>query len=135
MARRRPLGVTILGSLAVVGGLILLVLGLLGLLVALAVFAFPLNPGLPGNLFLLSSAVNLIVGVVLLGTGNGLLNLRAWAWWLAAIVAFVGVVRAALSLYASVTQGANTALAGGAVSLIILLLFLGYVVSVRGHFR
>ncbi len=117
------------------GGLILLVLGLLGLLVAIAVFAFPLNPGLPENLFLLSSLVNLIVGAVLLGTGNGLLNLRPWAWWLAAIVAFVGVVRAVLSLYASLTQAAYTALLGGALSLIILLLFLGYILSVRGHFR
>lgn len=132
---RRPLGITILGSLAVVGGLILLVLGLLGLLVAFAVLVLPLNPGFSESLFLVSSLINLIVGAVLLGTGSGLLNLRAWAWWLAFLVALVGFARSLFALYTGFTQAAGTALVGAFLSLLILLLFLGYLLSVRDRFR
>ncbi len=135
MAKRRPLGVTILGSLAVVGGVILLILSLISLLAFFAVIAMDVSPDVPENTFLVSSLVNLIVGAILLGVGNGLLNLRPWAWWLAFIVAIVGLLRAIFALLVGAAQATITAFVGALFGLVLLLVFLGYLLSVSKHFR
>lgn len=132
---KRPLGVTILGSLAVVGGLILLIFGLINLLAYLGLMGFELPADTPRDAFLVSLALNLVVGIVLLGTGNGLLNLRPWAWWLALIVAVIGLVRSIFALVSGVATVAITALLSSVLGLVILLLFLGYLMGVRRHFR
>ncbi len=135
MARRRPLGVTILGGLAVVGGIILLVLSLISLLAFFAMIGLEVDPEISGEAFLISAVINLIVGLVLLGSGRGLLNLRPWAWWLAFLIAIVGVLRSVFALVTGVAQAALSALASSLVGLVLLLVFLGYILSVKKHFR
>lgn len=135
MARRRPLGITILGSLAVVAGIVLLILGLFSLLAIFALEGFQVGPQVPAELFLISALLNIIVGAVLLASGNGLLNLRPWAWWVAALVALIGIARSILSVLSGVAQAAPSGLLGGLLSLVLLLVFLAYLLSVRGHFR
>ncbi len=132
---KRPLGVTVLGSLAVVGGLILLIFAVINLLSYLGLLGLELPADSPTDALLLSSALNLVVGLLLLGTGNGLLNLSSWAWWVAAIAAIIGIARSIFSFISGVAAATITALLSAALGLVILLLFLGYLFSVRKHFR
>ncbi len=132
---KRPLGVTILGSLAVVGGLILLIFALINLLSYLGLLGLGLPADTPREALLVSSALNLVVGILLMGTGNGLLNLSPWAWWLAAIVAVIGIARSIFAFVSGVATATTSALLSAILGLIILLLFLGYLASVRRHFR
>lgn len=129
------MGVTVLGSLAVVAGVVLLVLSLVNLLAFYEVIGIDIDPEVPGNLFLISVFLNLIVAIVLLGTGNGLLNLRLWAWWLAFLVALIGVVRSIFAFVTPVATAALSALLSSILGLLLLLVFLGYLVSVKKQFR
>ena len=135
MARRRPLGITILGSLAVVLGLVLLVFGLVNLLTALGFLPIEVDPGVPADLFLISALLNVILGVLLLATGNGLLNLSAWAWWTAFLVALVSIVRSLFAFLTGVAQAAVPALLSAFIGLALLLFFTGYLLTVRGRFQ
>ncbi len=126
---------TVLGSLAVVGGLILLIFAVINLLSYLGLLGLELPADSPTDALLLSSALNLVVGLLLLGTGNGLLNLSSWAWWVAAIAAIIGIARSIFSFISGVAAATITALLSAALGLVILLLFLGYLFSVRKHFR
>ncbi len=132
---KRPLGVTILGSLAVVGGLVLLLLALINLLSYLGLLGLDLPADAPRDVILIGSALNLVVGLLLLGTGNGLLNLSTWAWWLAAIAALIGIARSIYSFISGAAIATVTVLLSAILGLVILLLFLGYLASVRRHFR
>lgn len=135
MAAPRPLGITLLGSVVVVVGLILLVLGLVNILAFFGIVAIEISSDASAEAFLLSAFLNLFVGVALLASGNGLLNLRPWAWWLAFIVVLIGVFRSVFSLVTGVAQTALTALVSAVLGLILLLVLLGYLVSVRRYFR
>ncbi len=86
-------------------------------------------------MILIGSALNLVVGLLLLGTGNGLLNLSTWAWWLAAIAALIGIARSIYSFISGAAIATVTVLLSAILGLVILLLFLGYLASVRRHFR
>src|SRR5437773_10762699 len=83
--RSRPIGVTILAVLTILGGVLLLLLGI-------DVVAFsslpvgvrlPLGFGLTGSVL---GAIVLIFAITWIAVGSGLLNLLPWAWWLAIIV-------------------------------------------------
>ncbi len=62
-----------------VGGLILLIFAFINLLAYIGLMGFELPADTPRDAFLVSLVLNLIVGIVMLGTGNGLLNLSPWA--------------------------------------------------------
>src|SRR5437667_9537003 len=89
--RSRPIGVTILAVLTILGGVLLLLLGIVvvafsSLLVGVGL---PLGFGLTGSVL---GAIILIFGIIWIAVGSGLLNLRSWAWWLAIIVMFLSMV-------------------------------------------
>ena len=77
----RPLGVTILAVLQILGGLMMLVLG------ALATLA-----GLLFILFAIVGVVMVILGILGLIVGFGLWGLKSWAWTWAMIVNILGII-------------------------------------------
>src|SRR5438034_7251852 len=116
--RSRPIGVTILAVLTILGGVLLLLLGIVvvafsSLLVGVGL---PLGFGLTGSVL---GAIILIFGIIWIAVGSALLKLRPWAWWLA----IIGMV---LSIVGSIGSQIPAILPG-----IILL----YLILVRRHFR
>lgn len=111
MYQRGPIGVTVLGVLAislgifaVLGGLVVLVIGLL------------LAAGVGPALGLIEAVVGLLIGlfgILWIVAGMGLLRLRSWAWWLAVIVSVLDIVVSIPALPASAVTPA--------VSVIILV--------------
>src|SRR5204862_6451993 len=97
--RSRPIGVTILAVLTILGGVLLLLLGIVvvafsSLLVGVGL---PLGFGLTGSVL---GAIVLIFGIIWIAGGSGLLNLRPWAWSLGIIgmvLSSVGSIGSAIS--------------------------------------
>ncbi|TMA07329.1 MAG: hypothetical protein E6J94_05270 [Methanobacteriota archaeon] len=116
--RSRPIGVTILAVLTILGGVLLLLLGIVvvafsSLLVGVGL---PLGFGLTGSVL---GAIILIFGIIWIAVGSGLLNLRPWAWWLAIIVMVLSIVGSI----------------GSPITAILPGLILLYLILVRRHFR
>lgn len=130
---QRPRGVTVLGGLVLLAGLIVLVLAIVNLLVFFGALVVEPAPALEDEL-LFAILVGLAVGIALLASGAGLLRLRPWAWWLALLVAIVAVIRGLFAFLAGLTE-ALTVLLSTSVGLILGVVILGYVVSVKRHFR
>jgi len=131
-AGRRPLGVTIIGGLVLLGALILAIAGLGGMF-----FSFvSLIPGsnVAGGALFLWGAAYFVLSIILGISGMGLLRLRTWAWWLAFLVALGSLAWSAYGLYSASTAGVplepSTILTVGIVALIFV-----YLLSVRGRFR
>lgn len=113
MARRRPLGVTIIAILVAIGAIFEIIAGLALLVIfpPLAIFA-------------------LIVGVVSLFVAWGLWTLKPWAFWLVVIVEVIHLIQAILSM----ARGQGTGI-GDLVIPIIILLYLFLDRNVRAAFR
>ncbi len=116
--RSRPISVTILAVLTILGGVLLLLLGIVvvafsSLLVGVGL---PLGFGLTGSVL---GAIILIFGIIWIAVGSGLLNLRPWAWWLAIIVMVLSIVGSI----------------GSPITAILPGLILLYLILVRRHFR
>jgi hypothetical protein len=73
----RPAGVTLLGVLAVIAGILQIISGL--------ILAAITNSG--GFIVLF-----LIIGIFYFITGWGLLNLKKWSWYIALILALIGLI-------------------------------------------
>lgn len=129
------MGVTILGGLVLLAGIVLLVLSILNLLAFYAVVDIDIAPDIDRTLFLGLSLVNFIVGIALVVAGNGLLGLRPWAWWLAFLVSLLAVIRSGFAFLSGIATATLTTLFSATVSVILGLAILGYIVSVRRHFR
>lgn len=134
-ARRRPLGISVLGVLAVLAGVVLLILSVLNLLVLFGTIDVEIAPEISRDLFLVSSALTFIIGLALLVSGGGLLALRPWAWWLAFLVALLAVGRSLFSFLSGVAGAALTALVSAGTGLALGILILAYLASVRGAFK
>lgn len=113
MARRRPLGVTIIAILVAIGAIFEIIAGLALLVI------FP-----PLGIFAL------IVGVVSLFVAWGLWTLKPWAFWLVVIVEVIHLIQAILSM----ARGQGTGI-GDLVIPIIILLYLFLDRNVRAAFR
>ena len=87
----RPLGVTILGILQILGGILSIVAGF-GL-IALAALMTGLE-----LLFMAIGAVTLVLGIVGLIVGWGLYTMKSWAWMLAIILNIINII---LAIYPS----------------------------------
>ena len=114
----RPIGVTILAVLTILGGVLLLLLGIVVIAFSslLVGVGLPLGFGLTGSIL---GAIVLIFGIVWIAVGSGLLNLRSWAWWLAIIVMVLSVVGSITVPVAAILPG----------------LILVYLILVRHHFQ
>jgi hypothetical protein len=139
----RPTGVTILGVLAILGGIAGLIGGValisLGLLIGtllasqianqLTLAGYPglagLEAGLIGTIIIVIGVVALLMGILYLAVGIGFFGGKGWAWTLGMIVSVIGVVLA----IAQIAFG-NV---GSVVSLIIGVLILYYLM--RPHVK
>lgn len=116
----RPLGVTIIALLLIVGG-VLGVLEALDLLGVWDLFGLDDNTGV-GIGILIVAAANLIVGF-------GFWSLQGWAWTLAVIVSVLRLISAVVGLFVG-------GVAGGIVGLVIVVIILWYLFrpNVKGAF-
>ena len=116
--RSRPIGVTILAVLTILGGVLLLLLGIVVIAFSslLVGVGLPLGFGLTGSIL---GAIVLIFGIIWIAVGSGLLNLRSWAWWLAIIVMVLSIIGLITAPIAAILPG----------------LILVYLILVRQHFR
>ena len=108
----RPTGVTILGVLAILGGIAGLIGGVtligLGLLVGtllasqisnqVALSGYPglsgLEAGLIGTIVMVIGVVVLLMGILYLAVGIGFFGGKGWSWTLGVIVSVIGIVLA-----------------------------------------
>ncbi|HLB67915.1 MAG TPA: hypothetical protein VJN63_05570 [Thermoplasmata archaeon] len=113
----RPIGVSILAILVVLGGVLFLLSGIAILLFSAAFALGGLGIfGLAGSIL---GGIVLIFGIIWIAVGLGLWNLRGWAWWLAVIVMVLTIL------------GGISAPAVIVIPLLILI----YLILVRNHFR
>jgi hypothetical protein len=117
--KRRPIGVTILAVLTILGGVLIALVGIILLLAPLVIASLGI-PSILGLAAGILGGIILIFGIIWMAVGSGLLNLRPWAWWLAIIVMILSVV-----------GSMGTSLVGAIVPGLILL----YLFLVRQHFR
>lgn len=112
----RPTGVTILGVLAILGGIaglfagvILIGIGLaVGTLLAtqiqsqLTLAGYPglsgLEAGLIGTIVMVLGVVILLMGILYLAVGIGFFGGKGWAWTLGVIVSVIGIVLAIVQI-------------------------------------
>jgi hypothetical protein len=110
----RPTGITILGVLAIIGGVLslcggvgLLGIGGLGLSMGAAAGSDAVGLGALSGLLGLGSLAS---GILTLVGGIGLLGLKNWARLLVLIGAIIGIISALLSLIGALTGGGGSAL-------------------------
>ncbi|TFH04446.1 MAG: hypothetical protein E4H14_14705 [Candidatus Thorarchaeota archaeon] len=111
----RPLGVTILAILQLLGALSLLVLGGLAVLTAL----------LLAPILILLAAIPLIIGIIGFILFWGLWNLKSWAWIWTIVVNLITIITSIFDPWNNM------------INLIISLLIVVYMFSpgVKSHFR
>lgn len=112
--RERPVGVTTIGILQILGGILGMISGFL--LVAVA----PWIPSLRGTLEILG-ILAIVVSLMDVVAGLGLLALKPWAWWFAMILGVVGIIVGAL--------------AASWLKFAINAVIVPYLIAVRRHFR
>lgn len=121
----RPLGVTILGALAILAAIVLLVGGALSLLA----ITIPELTSEEVQIIQALGAVMLVLGVLYLIGGVGLFRLTIWGWRLAVIA----------SVISAGANAAQIAVNPGfwwepAPAMVLSLIILGYLFVVRGEF-
>ncbi|MEE9181273.1 MAG: hypothetical protein V3U33_01710 [candidate division NC10 bacterium] len=122
----RPVGVTILAVLAILAAILLLIAGSSSLFVSAILGLTPEEVQLIQAL----GAVSILLGILYLVGGIGLLRLSVWGWWLAVLASLISVA----SNIAQVVI--NPAAILGTIFPVVLAVFiLGYLFTVRGHFR
>jgi hypothetical protein len=108
---QRPTGVTILAVLAIIGGVLGILFGLLAVLGG-GLVAASLDAG-AGTLIIIFAIISIVIGVLYLAFGIGAWGLKPWAWML-------GVIGAGLSLLSSIAQMILTQDIGGNILGIII---------------
>lgn len=116
--KQRPIGVTILAILVILGGIFMLFGGLV--LLGVGAVAGAGGAGIFGGLVAVIGGLLALFGLLWVIAGIGLWRLKGWAWWLAVIVS---VINLAIS-------GVSMDFVGVAIALLILI----YLVVVRGSF-
>src|SRR2546425_8548320 len=128
----RPVGISILGGLVVLGAVILVLIGIASFFVGLA-FLFPGTP-FSGTTLILNGLLYFAIGVVLGVAGSGLLRMRAWAWGLAILATLVTLVYVGYTAYQRSTAGEQPSLSA-IFTLAIVGVILVYLLSVSRAFR
>lgn len=108
----RPLGVTIIGILYIIGGLFLLFGGIFGGIVLAAV-------GL-GAFGIVLGGILAIVGIIDIIIGIGCFKGWGWIWTIAVIFAILGIIIQILTLVTTGMSGLFSAIIGILISVIIL---------------
>ena len=128
----RPLGISILGGLVLLGSIIMILIGIASFFVGLA-FLLPGTP-ISGTTLLLNGLLYFVIGVVLGIAGSGLMRLRLWAWGLAFLAALVTLVYLGYGVYQDTRGGAGISLYF-ALTLVIVGAIFVYLLSVSRAFR
>ncbi len=129
MEAGRPAGIAVLGILVLAASFVLGIAGLLG------IFASPLGlipgSGLNGAALFTGGVFFLVLGAVLAVAGSGLMRVRRWAWWLAALTC-VAVVLWTLLRIVQVIQVVHVE---WYATVVVAAVVLGYLVTVHPYFR
>jgi len=129
---KRPMGVTVLAVLAIIGGVLqllaaLVLFGITGLLTipGLSVATAALYAG--AGFVVFGGIVMLVLGALTVAFGVGALRLRSWAWTMGVIVSAFDVLTAAYSI---ITAGFTAAAMISSLPVLIIAgVVLGYLYS------
>ncbi len=130
----RPVGVTVLGALVILAGIIVGLAGLAGVFLSFA----SLLPGvnLPGTALILGGLLYIVLGIILLAAGAGLLALRIWAWWIATITAIVAAAWQGYGIYAATTASPSQSVPWTSwVAFVFTVLIAIYLLAVHHSFH
>ncbi len=126
---KRPFGITVLGVLILLASAVLVIAGLLG------IFASPLGlipgSGLNGAALFTGGVLFLVLGAVLGIAGSGLMHLRRWAWWLAAITTVVVI----LWTLGQIFQAFEVVHLEWYATVAVAAVLLGYLITAHRYFR
>ena len=127
----RPLGITILGGIVLLGAVILFLMSIASFIVGLA-FLLPFTA--QGTTLLWNGLLYLVIAIALAIAGSGLMRMRPWAWGLGLLAALVTFVYVAFNAYQRSTSGDAWTLSA-VLTLAILAVIAVYLVSVYRSFR
>jgi hypothetical protein len=127
---KRPLGVTILAILAIIGG----ILSLLGALLGLVGTSLAASGALAGNgvaapttaVLAYSTASAVIFGVLYLAFGIGAFMLKGWAWTAGVIALALNIVGDLVSPFITGSGFTGGAIVGAVIGILISLALLYY---------
>ena len=129
MARRRPLGVTIIAVILAIQAILELLLGIFAILAIFAAGHAISGSGhtttgtvvdvLGGTL----GGISLVVGILTLIFAIGLWTLKRWAFWLTVIIEFISLIRHVLEL-THPNASVGTIILGMIIPVVVLLYFL-----------
>ena len=119
LKKMRPRGITILGAIILIVGLVNVLLGLYYTSLLGIVVSENFSTGL----------LTLLFGIFLMIAGGGLLTLRPWAWWLAMIMILVNLGWAIYDMTSTGNYRTQTILIS-----VVLVILLIYLVAVRKVF-
>jgi hypothetical protein len=100
----RPIGITLLGIIQILIGVLGLLVSLLILGVSALLSTLPVVGGLASSVGLIIGGVFLFFTLIWLATGVGFLHGRGWAWDLGMIFTILSILGAAYVAYIGVTQ-------------------------------
>lgn len=137
----RPIGVTIIGILMAIGGVIMIGVGIIASIGALVLPFVAMEPGpelggfspaLLGGLAAVTGVIMLALGIAALVIAYGLFKGRPWAWTAAVILSAIGIGLSILQIAAGVVTGDFS----GIISLIIngIILYYLYRPHVKAYF-
>jgi hypothetical protein len=131
----RPVGVTILAVLAIIGGIALLCLGGVALLGSSAISGAVAASGqattVSAGALQVSGGISAVLGVLYLVLGVGLLQLRGWAWMLGVGLSIVSLVAGVVEIAVKYSTISNQIV--GMIFSIIILVYL-FTPKVRAAF-
>ncbi len=85
--KKRPIGVTIIAILIIIGGILLLLAGIAGVAVGSLSISQTIGLG-----FVIIGAIILAVGIGYLVVSYGLLKGKKWSWTITVVLLFIGIV-------------------------------------------
>jgi hypothetical protein len=139
----RPIGVTIISILIIIGGIALLIGGLLFMTFAGILSSSETPSHSPINIAaLISLPLSLgmvLIGIIYLIVSYGLLKGKRWAWIITIIVTIIGLIIQVVSAIITglISSSLETALVTHIVGIIVsgIIIFYLYTPNVRAYFR
>jgi hypothetical protein len=137
----RPIGVTIIGVLMAIGGVIMIGVGIIASVGTLVLPFVAMEPGqelggfstaMFGGIAAVTGAIMLALGIAALVIAYGLFKGRPWAWTAAVILSAIGIALSILQIAAGVFTGDFS----GIISLIIngVIIYYLYRPHVKAYF-
>ena len=144
---KRPIGVTILSILAIIGGIALLIGGFLFILFAGLLSGSPIEISSDSSIDIASLSflpmilgiIMVIIGIIYLAVSYGLLKGKGWAWIITVIVTIIALIVQIVSaiIIGLVSGSIEAALVSHVIGIIIngVIIFYLYRPHVRAYFK